>query len=119
LEYETDDAPGGRTERHAEPDLRLSRADGVRDKAIKTDGREEQREPTEECREERGEPLLRHRRIDELIECPEGECDPRIGLRQRLRDPALEGAARTRRRLDRQRDGRPELGRRRLRDWHV
>ena len=64
---------GRRAQRDAQPDLPLPRAHGVRHDAVKPDGRQQQREPAEEYGDERDEPLLRHRRLDQLIEGPERE----------------------------------------------
>ena len=108
LEHEAQDAGRGRAQRHAQPNLRLPRAHGVRDDAVEADGRQQQREPAEEGGEHRDEPLLRDRRLDQLIEGPERECDRRIGLPQRLGDVALHRRALAGRRVDGQQDGRPE-----------
>ena len=92
------------------PISRLPRAHGVSDDAVEADGRQQQREPAEESRDERDEPLLRDRRLHQLIERPERERDLRVGLPQRLGGVAFHRHARAGRRVDSQLDGRPELG---------
>ena len=91
-------------------DLALPRAHGVRDDAVEADGRQQQRETAEECGDERDEPLLRDRRLDQLIERPERERDRRVGPPQRLGDLALRHRAGAGRGVRSQQDGRPELG---------
>jgi hypothetical protein len=61
----------------------------LRDDAVKPDAGQQEGESAEEAREHGDKALLRHCRVDELIEGPEGERNSRLGPPECGRDMTL------------------------------